>query len=294
MQSKNQIKSLLESAGITVKKRFGQNFLIDANLMRLLTDSANISKNDIILEVGCGTGSLTELLAEKACFVISVEIDAGLAKIAHKQLKDKKNVQIINADVLKNKRSINPEVSDSVKSAKAKYNGRLLLISNLSYNIASPLILNLITGPLVVDALYVTIQKEVAERMTADAGNKSYGTLSIILNATGNVKIIRSLPPSVFWPQPKVDSAMVSFIRDEKKIKAIKDMNLFCTIVKLFMQHRRKMLKAIVKLAPTREKNNYSWQFIFEKSGIDPEKRPDNLTAADFVSLANTCQQFLT
>jgi len=291
MQSKGQIKRLLESAGITIKKRFGQNFLIDANLMRILVDSADITKNDIVLEVGCGTGSLTEELAEKAGCVIAVEIDKTTAQIARQQLPDNKNVKIINADILKKKSAVNPLVTEEIKKSADRFKGRLLLVANLPYNIACPLMINLITADIGVDAMYVTVQREVAERMTADPSNKRYGTLSIFLNATGDVKIIRKLPPSVFWPQPKVDSAMVSFVRNKQKIEQIDDIATLIKVVSFFMQHRRKMLKAITKLTYAGGEKMHNWQLIFEQAGINPEKRPDAIPAADFVRLANT---FLT
>ena len=305
MQSKGQIKSLLESAGITIcrkgtlrKRRFGQNFLIDANLMRILVDSADITENDIVLEVGCGTGSLTEELAEKAGCVIAVEIDAGLAAIVREKLKEHSNVKIINADILEKKSAVNPLVTEEIKKSADRFEGRLLLVANLPYNIACPLMINLITADIGVDAMYVTVQREVAERMTAGPSNKRYGTLSILLNAAGDVKIIRKLPPSVFWPQPKVDSAIVSFVRNNQKIEQIDDISTLIKVVNFFMQHRRKMLKAITKLTPADGKKTRNpprlalgeagWQLIFEQAGINPEKRPDSLSPADFVRLANT------
>jgi 16S rRNA (adenine1518-N6/adenine1519-N6)-dimethyltransferase len=291
MQTKTEIQRLLTESGLRPKKRFGQNFLIDRNLMMLLVDSAAIEKNDVVLEVGCATGSLTEELTERCGFVIAVEIDGGLAEIARRQLGEKNNVQIINADILKNKNSINPEVTDATESAKFKYTGRLLLAANLAYNIASPLIINLVTGKPSIDAAFVTIQKEVAERMTASPSEKAYGTLSVILDAAGDCKIIRKLPPSVFWPMPKVESAMVSFIRNKQKIEQIRDISALIQIVGFFMRYRRKMLKAIVKLEGNPEKT-FDWQQIFQKCGIDAEKRPDNLRPTDFVLLANTVHNF--
>ncbi len=148
MQTKQQIRELLDSAGVRPNKRFGQNFLIDLNLMRLLIDTANIQKNDVVLEVGPGTGSLTQAIAEKAGFCVSVEIDGVLANIAKGQLADKSNVEIIAADVLKNKFEINPVVIDALNRARAIHNGRLLLVANLPYIAATPLIINLVIGPI--------------------------------------------------------------------------------------------------------------------------------------------------
>ena len=289
MQTKQQIQQLLASAGASVNKRLGQNFLIDLNLMRLLIDSANISDCDIVLEVGCGTGSLTEAIAEKAGRVIVAELDRALAAIATKQLAKKENVKIINADILENKNTINPVVTNMLELARTKHTGRFLLVSNLPYSIASPLMLNLITGSTVADAMYVTVQKEVAQRMTAPPGNKHYGTLSIFLAATGEVKTIRILKPTVFWPQPQVDSAMVSYIHNEAKASRIRNMELFSSVVSLFMQHRRKMLKACCKLAQGRLKEIDDWPLIFENCSIDPTIRPDQISVEDYLAIANLC-----
>ena len=183
MQSKHQIRELIDSAGVRPNKRFGQNFLIDLNLMRLLIDTAIIQNNDVVLEIGPGTGSLTLGIAEKAGYCVSVEIDPVLANIAKGQLADKSNVEIIAADALKNKFEINPVVIDALNRARAIHNGRLLLVSNLPYIAATPLIINLITGPIIADAMFVTVQKEVADRMNSQAGIKDYGILSILMAA---------------------------------------------------------------------------------------------------------------
>ena len=224
---------MLASAGVRPNKRLGQHFLIDLNLMRLLVDSANINSNDIVLEVGCGTGSLTGELVEKAGFVISVELDRTLAGLAKSSLGSADNIELINTDILKNKNNLSHSVVSALQSARKKYPGRTLLVANLPYNVASPTMLNLITGPAAADAMYVTVQKEVADRMTAVTGSGDYGILSILLSAVGDIKTIRVLRPSVFWPQPQVDSAMVGFVRIEEKYRRIEDMDLFSETVNL-------------------------------------------------------------
>ncbi len=296
MHTKHQIRLLLDSAGVRPDKRFGQHFLIDLNLMRLLIETADIRKNDVVLEVGCGTGSLSEAIAEKAGFCVAVEIDAILANIAKQQLADWPNVEIIAADALKNKFQINPAVIDALGRARAKYDGRLLLVSNLPYAAGTPVMLNLIAPAAVlrqqdagVDAMFVTVQKEVADRMTAAPACKDYGTLSILLAATGSVKHIRTLKPTVFWPQPKVDSALVSYVRDSKKVSRIKSIEMLSKLAGAFLQHRRKMLKSCCKLLTGELAKIDNWPEIFSQCGIDPETRPDHLTPEQFVCLANEC-----
>jgi 16S rRNA (adenine1518-N6/adenine1519-N6)-dimethyltransferase len=294
MQSISQIRELLDTAGVRPNKRFGQNFLIDLNLMRLLIETANIQSNDVVLEVGPGTGSLTQAIAEKAGYCVSVEIDAVLANIAKGQLADKANVEIIAADVLKNKFEINPVVIEALNRAREIHKGRLLLVANLPYIAATPLIINLITGstcspqagPMIADAMFVTVQKEVADRMVAEQGIKDYGILSILLGATGEVKQIRTLKPSVFWPQPNVNSAFVQYVRDAEKVKNIKSVVTLSKVTGALLQYRRKMLKSCIKLS-AEQLGEVNYLEIFNQLGINPEIRPDNLTPEQFVAISN-------
>jgi len=325
MQTKQQIQRLLAQArqgragqGVWPNKRLGQYFLIDLNLMRFLVDSAHITRDDVVLEVGCGTGSLTEALAEKAGKVIAVERDKALAKIAKKQVP--KNVRIINTDILETKSTISRTVTKAIqlysslvarrastelsrmsssfeargtRDGPRKWAGRVLLVANLPYKVACPVILNLISGPVSADSMYVTVQKEVARRITAPPGDKHYGVLSIFLAAVGDVKTMRVLKPTVFWPQPKVDSAMLSFVRRKAKSRRIKNMELFTRLVNLFMQHRRKMLKTCTKFAKGKLAEISNWPEIFEQCSIDPARRPDQLSPEDYIAIANLCGERL-
>lgn len=291
MQTKRQIQQLLEAAGIRPNKRLGQHFLVDLNLMRLLVDSADIKKNDIVLEVGCGTGSLTEILAEKAGWVVAVELDAKLIQIAQNQLQKAKNIAFICCDILENKNNISQTVNNSIIQAREKFSGRFLLVANLPYNVGSPVMLNLTMDSMAVDRMYVTVQKEVADRMIAVPNNKNYGILSIILAATGNVETIRKLKSQVFWPQPKVESAMVSYEFDPKKACRIKNMQLFREIASLFMGHRRKTILACSRLAGEKHLKIKNWTEIFLKCGIDSHKRPDELCPDDYINITNNAKK---
>ncbi len=293
MQTKQQIQQLLASEQVSPNKRLGQHFLIDLNLMRLLVKTANIRPDDIVLEVGCGTGSLTEALAEHAKKIVAVELDQTLAKIAKKHTENKKNVEIIRADILDNKHTINSAVTEAIKLARNRNTGRLLLVANLPYNAASPLMLNLIAGPLTADAMYVTVQKEVADRMAASTGSDNYGILSILLSAAGDVEKKRVLKPTVFWPQPKVDSTMVSFIRKKDKINRIHNFEIFVETINLFMGHRRKMLKACTKLAAGKLAKIKNWPDIFEICSIDPTNRPEQIPPQHYIAIANLCGEYL-
>lgn len=293
MQTKQQIQQLLAQAGVMPNKRRGQNFLIDLNLMRLLIQTAGITENDIVLEIGCGTGSLTEGLAGVAGRVIAVEIDTVLAQIASSQLEKFQNVDIVVTDILASKTAIDSAVLDAVRSARRGLTGRFLLVANLPYSIACPAMLDLLTTDPRIDEMYVTVQKEVADRMTAGPSSDDYGSISIFLALTGQTNIFRILRPSVFWPQPQVDSAMVSFIADPEKIKNIHDMNLLSQVVSLFMQHRRKMVKAAVKFAQDELAAIHNWPSIFSDCAVDPHARPEQLPPESFLAIANLCREYL-
>ena len=287
MQTKHQIRDLLSSADIRPNKRLGQHFLIDLNLMRLLVDSANIQKDDVVLEIGCGTGSMTEALAKKAGMVIAVELDKNLSEIAANQLAKSENVEIINTDILESKNTLSQTVIKALAHAGRKCPGRILLVANLPYNAASPVMMNLVTGPITADGMYVTVQKEVADRMIAAPASGSYGILSILLGATGRVETIRTLKPAVFWPQPQVDSAMVSFLRDGEKSRRIANMEILSETVHLFMGHRRKTLLACSKLARGRLAKIANWPEIFEQCRISSTQRPETLSPENYINIAN-------
>ncbi|MBN2269148.1 MAG: ribosomal RNA small subunit methyltransferase A [Sedimentisphaerales bacterium] len=289
MQTKRQIRQLLALAGVWPNKQLGQHFLIDLNLMRLLIDSASITANDLVLEVGCGTGSLTQGLAERAGRVVAVELDRTLAQIARVQLAGAANVEIINADALETKSTISPAITGALATLRPNCPGRTLLVANLPYNVASPLMSNLVTGGIAPDAMFVTVQKEVAERMTAEPGGSDYGALSIFLAATGDAKRIRILKPSVFWPRPQVDSAMVAYLRDKAKSQRIRDMTAFSKMVRLFMGHRRKTISACAKLAAGRLAAVDNWPEILDRCSIDPASRPEQLAPEDYIAIADSC-----
>lgn len=293
MQTKTDIQRLLAAAGVEPNKRLGQHFLIDLNLMELLLSNANITENDIVLEVGTGTGSLTGELVQRAGKVIAVECDDVLAQITKQHLRTAQNLEMIVADVLESKNTINHEVIEKLQAAQQEIYGRLLLVANLPYNVASSVMLNLLDGPVVADEMIVTVQKEVAHRMAAEPDSDDYGVLSIFLTAMGQCRVLRKLTPKVFWPPPQVDSAMVRFDRDVQKVAEIHNIELFKEVVNLFMNHRRKMMRACVKYAEGRLSKIHNWEDIFTRAFIEPHHRPEELSATDYVAIANLCNGML-
>ncbi len=294
MQTKHEIERLLAAAGQEPNKQLGQHFLIDLNLMRILIDSAGIRPGDVVLEVGCGTGSLTEGLAEAADRVVGVEYDSNLAQVAQYQLRERKNVEFISADILSTKHQLCSEVVDALRRYQSELGGRLLLVSNLPYHVAAAVMANLIAGPLIADSMMVTVQREVADRMCAESGDGMYGLLSILMAATGTVRLVRKLPPSVFWPMPQVESAMVEYIRDAARAARIIDMAIFQQVIGLFMGHRRKTLRGCTKLGHESLSAIRDWDAIFSEAGIDSSMRAEQIDPDGFIRLANLCRQRLT
>ncbi|MFC1764223.1 16S rRNA (adenine(1518)-N(6)/adenine(1519)-N(6))-dimethyltransferase RsmA [Planctomycetota bacterium] len=290
MQTKHEIQQLLAAAGTRPNKRLGQNFLIDLNLMRLLVDSADIHPHDVVLEVGCGTGSLTQALAERAGRVVVAEYDSHLAPVAQAQLANQSNTRIFNVDILASKHALNPEIIAAIQADLNDFSGRFLLVANLPYHVACPVMSNLILQAPRAHTMTVTVQKEVADRLIALPGSHHYGTLSILLAATGEVQRLRVLKPSVFWPQPQIDSAMIRFERHPDRIALIIDMRRLVSVVELFMQHRRKMLKASARAAQG-DLAQVDWAQAFACCQIDPMSRPEEVTPEQFVSLANFIAQ---
>jgi 16S rRNA (adenine1518-N6/adenine1519-N6)-dimethyltransferase len=291
MQTKQDIERLLAGAGTQPKHRLGQNFLIDLNLMRLLIQDAHLNEQDVVLEVGTGTGSFSEGIAEKCGQLITVEYDTALFNVARTRLNQFDNVTQFNMDILKNKNTLQGEVLKAVQIAQDELGGRLLLVANLPYNVGSSVMANLISGPVTANGMFVTIQKEVADRMAAAPGNADYGTLSILMSATGTVHFLRKLPPSVFWPRPQVESAMVSFQRDPEKIQQIHDMQTFREVITLFMGHRRKMVKGCVKFAEGDLEKVRHWAELFDEAVVDSHKRPEELTPKQYINIANLCYE---
>lgn len=287
MHTKQDIQRLLTEVGTRPNGRLGQNFLIDLNLMRLFVEAAQLRTEDVVLEVGCGTGSLTLALAQQAGSVVVAEYDPILAGIAQAQLSHCAHVKIIHTDILASKHHFHPKVLDALSQPLRRCAGRFLLVANLPYHVSCPVMLNLVQTSPCADAMVVTVQKEVAERMVAGPGSRHYGILSILLAATGTTRIIRTLKPGVFWPPPQVASAMVHYERDTAGAARIDHMGTLVATVNLFMQHRRKMLKAAVK-THVGTLAGQDWTAAFKTVGIDPRVRPEHVTPEQFVFLANT------
>jgi len=243
-QTLSFLRRRFEEAGIRPHTKFGQNFLIDLNLLDVLFQAAAVDGNDVVLEVGTGTGALTARLAQQAAAVVTVEVDPPMFQLASEELHRFQNVVMLQVDALRNKNQLNPVVLEAIRAQlEAAPGRRLKLVANLPYNIATPILSNLLAQepPFSMTA---TIQKELAERIAARPGSKDYGALSIWIQAQCRVEILRVLPPEVFWPRPKVWSAFIQITLDEGLRKRIPERKFFHDFVRGMFCHRRKFLRS--------------------------------------------------
>jgi 16S rRNA (adenine1518-N6/adenine1519-N6)-dimethyltransferase len=244
-QTKTFLMERFREMGIAPATRHGQNFLIDLNLHRVIVDAADLSQQDVVLEIGTGTGALTSLIAERAGAVVTVEIDGHLFELASEMLIDRPNVKMVRADALKNKNRFNPVVMEAVgDELAAAPERRLKLVANLPYNIATPVLSNLLLCEHTPHSMVATIQKELADRIVAQPWSKDYSALSAWMQVQASVEIVRVMPPSVFWPAPKVNSAIVRVVVDPARRAAVPDLKYFHDFTKAIFLHRRKFLRA--------------------------------------------------
>jgi 16S rRNA (adenine1518-N6/adenine1519-N6)-dimethyltransferase len=274
--------------GIRPATRHGQNFLIDLNLVELIVDAAELSTDDVVLEIGTGTGSLTAMMAERVAAVVTVEIDAHLFELASEQLFDLSNVTMLKLDALRNKNNFDDRVMDVVGQQLAAAPGRQLkLVANLPYNIATPVISNLLLSRHVPQSMTVTIQKELAERIIAPPSTKDYSALSVWIQSQCTAEIVRLMPPSVFWPAPKVTSAVLKIVVDPERRAKIADLQFFHQIIKALFLHRRKFLRANVVAALKHHLDKAQVDELFERLGFAADTRTEQLDVDTLIQLAD-------
>ena len=197
------LKRIFSQRGISPNKRFGQNFLIDQNTLLSIPDIAELKEDDVVLEIGTGTGGLTRLLAERSRHVFTVEVDRKLFELSSDILKLYKNVTLINADILKTKHELNPDVLLLVDNWRKEHNqAHIKVVSNLPYNISTPVIINLLESELPINLIVLMLQKEITERMAAMPSTREYGILSVLTQLFSDVEVIKTLSPRCFGQNP--------------------------------------------------------------------------------------------
>lgn len=292
-QTQTYLRGLFFRAGIAPRHALGQNFLIDLNILDLIVETASIGADDLILEVGTGAGALSTMLAERAGGLIAVEVDPAMARLATAALKNAPAARVIEADILKNKNTINPVVVEAIRARLAEAPAlKLKLTANLPYHIATPLIINLLVHQeLELESATVTIQRELAERLAAVAGSSAYGSASVIVRALAEIEIVRILPPSVFWPRPKVESAVVSIRSNPAKRSRLEvsgGVERFHTIVRELFLHRRKSLRGVLARPSAALAASFpEGEARLRAAGIDGMRRAETLSVDEFLALVS-------
>jgi 16S rRNA (adenine1518-N6/adenine1519-N6)-dimethyltransferase len=297
--SQNYLRQLLSERGLAPRSSLGQCFLTDLNLLDILVAAADLSRDDLVLEIGTGTGSLTQRLAAAAGAVLSVEIDPGLFDLARETVGLLPNVRLMQADILERKNSLNPDVLAAIDELTSAVHdapltdqhsplvrARLKLVANLPYVVATPVISLLLLDGRPWDRIVVTIQKELADRLLAAPGTKDYGHLSVLIQSLANVELLRELPPTAFWPRPKVASAFVRITPQAAKRAAVRHLQTFFRFTRGVMLHRRKVLRVAMHSMLSGVSKAAVDQFLLGLS-IGPQTRAESLPAPEFVRLAN-------
>ncbi len=285
-QTATYLMHRFREAGFEPHARHGQNFLIDLNLLGILLDAADLGPQDVVLEIGTGMGTLTTQMAQRAGHVITVEIDEHLHQLAGEELVDFENVTMLHQDALRNKNNLHPIVLDTIAQQVAEIpGGRLKLVANLPYNIATPIISNLLETPIVPTSMTVTIQKEVADRIVAVPNTKDYSGLSIWVQSLCEVEILRVLSPTVFWPRPKVNSAIIQVRPSAEKRAKIPELKFFHEFVRALFFHRRKFLRSVVLSAFKDRLDKATVDEVLTQQQLGPNARAEQLDTETILAL---------
>lgn len=281
---KNTI-AVLQKHQFRFQKKFGQNFLIDTHVLDKIMDAADIGRDDFVLEIGPGIGTMTQYLCERARKVVAVEIDRNLIPILETTLEAYDNVEIINCDVLK---------MDLAALVQEKNNGKpISVVANLPYYITTPIIMGLFESHVPIKKITVMVQKEVADRMQALPGSKDYGALSLAVQYYASPKIAANVPPNCFMPRPSVGSAVICLMRHEKPPVETEDEKLMFSIIRASFGQRRKTLANGLNHAPEIRLSKEQIQNCILKLGVLANVRGETLTLEQFAKLSNFIKQNL-
>lgn len=277
--TKSNTKEIIEKHGFTFKKSFGQNFLTDTNILNKIVNAADLNDEVGVIEIGPGIGALTEFIARKAKKVVAYEIDPRLIPILAETLAPYDNVKVIHQDILK--ADVASMIEEEFKDVK-----HIAVVANLPYYITTPILMGLIEKKLPIDWYVTMMQKEVAERLSANPGSKDYNALSIAVQYYTEAKIALNVPKTVFIPAPNVDSSVVKLTRREEPAVIVENEDFFLEIVHAAFKQRRKTIQ-----------NNLNQHFneltkedvtvLLEAAGIVPSRRGETLTIEEFGHLSN-------
>ena len=284
VQTKREIRALLSDAAVRPQRRFGQHFLVDGNLMRRLVACADLDPGDLILEVGGGTGGLTDLLVGRVGRIICVEIDRKFHAILSERLGETDGVTLIRGDVLAGKNRLSPEVAGLLSGQKAGPTGCVKLVANLPYQVATPLVMNLLVDYPEVRRLCFTVQAEVGERMISPPKCKAYGPLSIIAQRLCKLEVIARVPREAFWPRPAVESVMIRMNVMDPPPADREAVRSFSTLVRGTFDHRRKTLRSALGYVV----DEAARERICDR--FDATRRPESFSVEEWIGIHEAVQ----
>ena len=278
-------RAILERHGFTFKKSFGQNFLTDTNILQKIVDTAEIDKKVNVIEIGPGIGALTEFLAESAAEVMAFEIDDRLVPILADTLRDFDNVTVVNQDILK------VDLTQYIAEFKNP-DLPIKVVANLPYYITTPILMHLIESGIPFSEFVVMMQREVADRISAQPNTKAYGSLSIAVQYYMTAKVAFIVPRTVFVPAPNVDSAILKMVRREQPAVEVQDEKFFFKVTKASFVHRRKTLwNNLTSHFGKSEETKAKLTAALEQAELSPSVRGEALTLADFARLADALKE---
>jgi 16S rRNA (adenine1518-N6/adenine1519-N6)-dimethyltransferase len=301
-QTLTYLRTLFQERGIAPKNKLGQNFLIDLNLIDVALRAADLSSEDLALEVGSGTGSLTMRLVEKAGAVVSIEVDTPFATMAREFLEThfriaealtkpsgakREHVRLIHGDALAGKNALNADLVQGVRDLLANSPAkRVKLVANLPYAVAVPVMSNLLLTDLPVERMVGMIQWELAERLLAAPGTKDYGSLAVLVQSLANVELVRKVPPTAFFPRPQVDSAIILIRPDPAKRAHVGDAQRFRNFLRDLYVHRRKNLRGSLSSLPSGKLEKSVVDARLGELGLDGTGRAEDLGLEDHLRLS--------
>ena len=277
-------KKIVENYGFSFKKNFGQNFLVDERVLGKIVSSAEISKDDVVIEVGPGIGTLTQALAKEAYKVVAVEIDTTLVPILGELLSDFDNIEIINEDILK----------VDVNAIAEKYpDKKIKMVANLPYYITTPIIMNVLENHIPVESITVMIQKEVAYRMKAQPSTKDYGSLSLAVQYYCEPYLVANVPQNCFMPRPNVDSAVIKLtVMDKPKVQVNNEKFMFEFIKAAFSQRRKTLVNCIFSSGLLTLSKDEIGKML-NGLGYDERVRGESLTLEDYGKITDEAEKYI-
>ena len=282
MNTLKKTKMILNKYDIKANKRFGQNFLIDDNILENIVEVSNISKSDLVIEIGPGLGNLTEYVINKAGYMLLVEIDNKMIQILNDRFKEKDNYSLLNDDVLKI--NLDKKVEEIEKKLNIKFN-KIKVVANLPYYITTPILFKLLQDESRIDSITVMVQKEVAERMVARSKTKDYGILTLMVEYLSDANIEFIVPKDSFIPAPNVTSAIIS-LRKNKKFRVNDEKIFFDLIHKSFAKRRKTMINSLF-LSNFNGMDKEILNEIFNQLDIDKNVRAEELEIEDYINITD-------